>query len=63
MLELDEYIMAAGEMIDPAVLKTGDSTIRHDVACFWRGERLINEFKDEGRTPYVTPANIVGRTI
>jgi hypothetical protein len=50
--------MAANELIDPAALETGDPVVRHDVECFWREERFINEFKDEGRTPYMSSGDI-----
>lgn len=50
MLELDQLIMARADLIPMDVLKTRDPVVRHDVMCFLREERFINEFKD--RTPY-----------
>lgn len=50
MDELDKRVMAERGLIPMARLEEDDPQIRHDVECFLREERLLNEFKD--RTPY-----------
>jgi len=59
MLELDELIMARAGLVPLSIVETGDQTVRHDVRCFLSEERVINEFKDEGRTPYMATDDIV----
>lgn len=50
MVELDELIMTRAGLIPLSTIDGGDPQVRHDVLCFLREERFINEFKD--RTPY-----------
>lgn len=60
MLELDQLIMVKAGLIPAATIESGDATVRHDVSCFLREERFINEFKDDGRTPYRAKVDLAG---
>ena len=53
MLELDTYLMTNQGLVAPTFWDTVDSTLKQDVECFFREERLLNNFKR--RTPYLPP--------